>query len=428
MPTDRLEHRAAAAATSLRTRLGIAPWAPARVSLHLSRAATRAVSRGERLVFQEAVLRTRGEGAAGDLAILYGPNDKPFAVGLYDPDAALRVRVLTTTLGQPIDVSWLRARIHEAVESRRFDLSTTDGFRLLHGIGEGLPGLVIDRYAGTCVIKVYSAAWLPWLPEVVGALAAMVPGLEAVLLRLNRQLQGLGAAIAPWHEGQRLFGEEAALATRFVENGLVFEVEPREGQKTGFFLDQRENRARVGEMAAGKRVLNVFCYTGGFSLYAARGGATEVVSIDASKLAMEALARNFALNEAVLPSKLKTEHLTGDAFALMSELRDAGRGFGVVIVDPPSFAKRSAEVEAARSAYRRLAQLGASLVVPGGTLVFASCSSRVTTAMLEEELLHGAAQARKRLTIIAREGHPADHPIALESQQYLGCIYARVDG
>lgn len=428
MPTDRLEHTVAAAATSLRTRLGLAPWAPARISLHVSRAAARAVSSGERWVYQEAVLRTRGDGAAGDLAILYGPDDKPFAIGLYDPDSALRVRVLTTTLGQAVDASWLRARIHESVSSRNFELSQTNGFRLLHGIGEGLPGLVIDRYAGTCVIKVYSAAWLPWLPEVVGALVASVPGLGAVLLRLNRKLQSLGGAIGPWHEGQQLYGDEASLATSFVENGIVFEVEPRAGQKTGFFLDQRENRARVGAMSAGKRVLNVFCYTGGFSLYAARGGAKEVVSIDASKLAMEALARNFALNAAELPTNLKAEHLTGDAFALMSGLRDAGRRFDVVIVDPPSFAKRSAEVETARSAYRRLAQLGAALVAPGGTLVFASCSSRVTTAMLEEELLFGAAQARKRLSIIAREGHPSDHPIAMESQQYLGCLYARVGG
>lgn len=428
MPTDRLEHQAAAAATSLRDRLGLAPWAPARVSLHLSRAAARAVARGERFVYQEAVLRTRGDGAAGDLAILYGPNDKPFAIGLYDPDAALRVRVLTTTLGEAIDASWLHARIHEAVAARRFDLSTTNGFRLLHGIGEGLPGLVIDRYDATCVIKVYSAAWLPWLPEVHGALVAAVPELRAVLLRLNRQLQAQGEAIAPWHEGQLLYGDEPSLGTRFVENGIVFEVEPREGQKTGFFLDQRENRARVGEISAGKRVLNVFCYTGGFSLYTARGGAKEVVSIDASKLAMDALARNFALNASQLPPRLKTEHLTGDAFALMRELHDAGRRFDVVIVDPPSFAKRSAEVEAARAAYRRLAVLGAGLVAPGGTLVFASCSSRITTAMLEEELLAGAAQARKRLTITAREGHPADHPITLEGQQYLGCLYARVEG
>lgn len=398
---------------------------PQRVSVHLTRAATRQVKHGEMHIFADAVRRVRGAAAPGDVAVLYDPKDRPFALGLYDPNAPIRVRVLSPTLGVQIDAAWLRTRVHDALHKRdaHFNPTHTSGFRLIHGPGDGLPGLVVDRYAQTAVIKCYAHAWLPWLPTLCDALQEE-GALQTGILRLSRNLQKQRPE--PWHEGQRLWGDEASIATEFLEGGIRFEVDVRKGQKTGFFLDQRENRARVQTLCEGKNVLNVFCYTGGFSLYAAKGGARSVTSIDASRQAMRALQRNVALN----PSLAQTTRFIdrcGDAFQEMQALVHAGETMDVTIVDPPSFAKKNSELEAAQKAYRRLAHAAAQCTVQGGTIVFASCSSRITEAMLEAALHAGVRRAGRRARITHRAGHPVDHPIARAQDQYLKCLYATLD-
>lgn len=406
---------------------------PQRISVHVDRSATRAVHKGAVRVFAGSVTRVRGEANPGDVAILYGPKDRPFALGLYDPHAPVRVRVLSNVLGVSIDHAFIRERVRTAVDARlaHFNDAETDGYRLIHGPGDGLPGLVVDRYANTAVLKCYAHAWLPWLPTITKALRED-GRLTCGLLRLSRALQSEGDAIAPYAEGVLLWGNEADVATAFLENRIRFEVEPRLGQKTGFFLDQRENRQRVEDLSANKSVLNVFCYTGGFSLYAARGGATRVVSIDASKQAMAALERNIALNPALTPSasadgpRTTFDNLCGDAFKELNELLRYGETFDVVIIDPPSFAKRNAEIEAAQQAYARLARLGAELTAENGTLVFASCSSRITEAMLEDALRAGVRQARKHVDVFERVGHPMDHPVARVEEQYLKCLYGTI--
>lgn len=401
---------------------------PERIAVHVSRNAERAVRRGELWVFQEAVLRTRGEARAGDIAVLYDAKDKPFALGLWDPNSPLRIRVLSPTLGVQIDDAWVEAAVQRAVEARlaHFDAKETNGYRLLHGPGDGMPGMVVDRYANTCVIKIYSEAWLAWLPVVARTLA-QYEGFSCGILRLNRQLQARTKRLAPYREGLLLWGSEEVLTSQFRENGLRFEVDPRLGQKTGFFLDQRENRARVEAIAAGQDTLNVFCYTGGFSLYAARGGAPRVVSVDASQPAMDALARNVHLNKNdASVARARFDNRCVDAFVALEELAKTHRRFGLVIIDPPSFAKRNDEVETALSAYRRLARMAVPLVKEGGTLVFASCSSRIDEAQLEAALLEGAADAKRSLNIYERVGHPFDHPIARGELQYLKTLYARI--
>jgi 23S rRNA (cytosine1962-C5)-methyltransferase len=214
----------------------------------------------------------------------------------------------------------------------------------------------------------------------------------------------------------------------FDENGLRFEVDPVRGQKTGFFLDQRDNRARVEALAAGARVLNVFAYTGGFSLYAARGGARAVTSLDLSALALAAAERNFALNRA-LPAVAAAQHelLAGDAFDALAELARARRTFDLVIVDPPAFAKRQAEVERALAAYARLTRLALAVTRPGGTLVIASCSSRVSAAAFYDAVLAAAAQAGRPLRELARTGHALDHPVRFAEGEYLKCLFAVAD-
>ena len=192
------------------------------------------------------------------------------------------------------------------------------------------------------------------------------------------------------------------------------------GQKTGFFLDQRDNRARVGTMSAGRDVLNVFSFSGGFSLYAARGGAASVCSLDADKHAIAACGRHFELN-AAHPNVRRCVHegIVGDAFEVMHDLAKSKRRFGLVIVDPPSFAKSAAERDRALHSYARLAALADSLLKPGGTLVFASCSSRVSADDLFPVVL-----AHTHVRELARTGHAADHPARFPESHYLKCLYA----
>lgn len=400
-------------------------FVPQRISVHLDRSATRAVRGGALRIYETSITKQRGEGAAGDVAILYGPNDRPFALGILDPHSPIRVRVLVPALVENIDAEFLRERVRAAIARRKehFVGESTDGYRLIHGPGDGLPGLVIDRYAHTLVVKCYTHAWLPWLPVLTSALREDTT-FRVGMLRLSRKLQEDSSLRDRFTEGALLWGQESDVATSFYEHGIRFEVDPRHGQKTGFFLDQRDNRLRVQKLSDQKRVLNVFCYTGGFSLHAAKGGATSVVSIDASRQAMDALERNIALNPTLASTRF--EQICADAFDAMRTLRDAGRRFDVVIVDPPSFAKKNAELENARRAYRRLAFEAATLVQTGGTLVFASCSSRVDEAFLEETLHQGVRQAHAEAAIFERTGHPIDHTVQSMEDEYLTCLFARV--
>ena len=240
-----------------------------------------------------------------------------------------------------------------------------------------------------------------------------------VVLRLSRALKDQGARLG-LSDGQRLSAKALPEAMSFLENGLRFEVDVLRGQKTGFFLDQRDNRKRVENLSKGKTVLNVFSYTGGFSLYAARGGATEVTSLDASRPALAAAQRNFALNPQInCPHKV----LCGDAFAEMKALIDAEKSYDVVVIDPPSFARKKSEVESARNAYGRLTKLGLALLAPGGTLVLASCSSRISMDDFVAINQRAASQVSKSLNILERHEHAMDHPVDFAEGAYLKCLF-----
>jgi 23S rRNA (cytosine1962-C5)-methyltransferase len=211
----------------------------------------------------------------------------------------------------------------------------------------------------------------------------------------------------------------------FCENGLRFEADPVRGQKTGFFLDQRENRARVEKLASGKTVLDVFACTGGFSVYAARGGARAIVSVDVSRPALAAAARNFGLNrDSLSVAAAKHEALAKDAFEALARLGRDGRRFDLVIVDPPAFAKKRAEVERALAAYGRLTRLGLGVLQPDGTLVMASCSNKVSSDEFFATVHRAATQAGRPLREIERTGHPLDHPVAFKEGAYLKCLFA----
>lgn len=399
-----------------------------RIALRVTPEAQRAVRQGHPWLFDRAILSQSAAGQPGDLAVIFDERRRFLAIGLYDPASPLRVRILQHGSPVAIDAAFFAGRLTAAAQRRAgLDAQNTSGYRLVHGEGDGLPGLVVDRYDRVLVVKLYSAAWLPHLAAVLEGLAGVAPA-DSVVLRLSRALQRAPAALYGLADGMTLAGAPVTNPVIFRENGLWFEADVLRGQKTGFFLDQRENRARVEQLAAGKETLNVFAYSGGFSLYAARGGAPAVTSLDLSAPALAAARRNFALNSD-LPAVAAASHecLVEDAFDALARLAQAGRRFDLVVVDPPAFAKQQSEIPAALRSYERLAGLALDVLRPGGTLVMASCSSRVSAADFLAAVRRGAARAARALHEFDHTGHPVDHPVRFAEGAYLKCLYAEVD-
>ena len=385
-----------------------------------------AIRSGHPWLFEDSVKKAPPDASPGDVAVLYDPDGKKIlAAGLWDPHSRLRVRILQKNPSQPpIGPDLFASLAAEAASLRAGTIPAgTTAYRLANGESDGFPGLVADRYGDTLVVKIYTEAFVPWAGDLADAFLSANPGLIHCVIRLSRALEDSPFVRRFFPEPSTVFSsssESFANPVRFTENGLIFEADVIRGQKTGFFLDQRDNRARVGTMSAGRDVLNVFSFSGGFSLYAARGGAACVCSVDADKHAIAACARHFELNGAH-PNVRRCMHegIVGDAFEVMQTLAREKRRFGLVIVDPPSFAKSAAEHDRALHSYARLASFADSLLKPGGTLVFASCSSRVSADDFFPVIL-----SHTHVRELARTGHAADHPARFPESSYLKCLYA----
>jgi 23S rRNA (cytosine1962-C5)-methyltransferase len=399
---------------------------PARPRLRITSAAETAVRSGHPWIFSDSVQSANRPGESGELAVIYDRHDQFLAIGLYDPDSPLRVRVLH--MGKPvtIDAAWWLARLQRALARRhgQFDAQTT-GYRLINGESDGWPGLVLDRYADTLVLKLYTAAWFPRLNE-VAALLQQHLNAEQLVLRLSRNIQAAGAAQNPKRaDGDLIFSGPGPAASRsavvFCENGLRFEADVWRGQKTGFFLDQRENRREVGMLAAGRRVLNAFSFSGGFSVYAARGGAVAVTDLDISAHALESAGRNFALNQSIAAvAACRRDTVQADAFDWLAH---ASAKFGLVVLDPPSLARRAGEREGAVHAYERLNALGIARLARGAILVAASCSAHVPAPDFFMAVRRAATKSGRPFRELKTALHPIDHPAGFKEAEYLKAIY-----
>lgn len=402
-------------------------------AVRLSEKGLRSIRRRHPWIFADSVEKLSPDAKPGDVAVIYD-GKKIVGAGLADPDSLVRVRVLAFGASrEKVGPELFRRLAASAAERRTGVLSAeTDACRLLNGESDGFPGLVADKYADVLVLKVYTGAFLPHIGDVADALALQYPDLKRLALRFSREISSMSEAKRLGLSDGMLFSSDPAWNGEvvFLENGLRFSADVKCGQKTGFFLDQRENRARAGALAAGAAsVLNVFSYSGGFSLYAAKNGAAQVTDIDFNRHAIEASMRNFELNSGI-PAVARCRHrgIADDAFHAMNELEQARERFSVVIVDPPSFAKRSSERAQALKSYSRLAKSAVKLLARNGILVFASCSSRVGADELFEEVHRAAADAGRPLTEFDRRAEAPDHPALFPESHYLKCLYARVSG
>lgn len=359
----------------------------------------------------------------GGLVDVKSSTGKFVARGYYNPQTDIAIRILSNDIEEAIDREFLRRRMRSAIELRQiFDADRTSTYRLIHSEGDRLPGLVVDRYADILVVQIHTAGMDRLRPLLIEALMEET-GATGMLFRNEGQSRR--------REGLEL--EEPVVASGAVpdhvavrENGVQFIVDPWHGQKTGFFLDQRDKREALRKYARNKRVLNCFSYTGGFSVYAALSGhTTTVTSVDISASAIDAARNHFALNGLDPDAHA---FLVADVFDYLEEAQQHGELFDVVVLDPPAFAKTQAARSQALKAYRRLNMLGIQVLRPGGILLTCSCSGVVGMDDLLGTLSQVAGHLRRPVQLLESYTHGADHPINLVMPEtvYLKAVYCRV--
>lgn len=392
---------------------------PRTLAVKLHPKAEKLIKKGHPWVFSDSIEKINKDGNAGDVAILFDQRqNKVFGIGLYDPDSPIRIKMIHHDGSAKIDEEFFGQKISTALELRKTLLKNTNAFRLLYGENDGFPGLVVDIYNKVGVLKLYSPVWFPYL-EMIIPQVVQFGKLNALILRLSRNLQ---KNEFDFSEGSILFGELEDSTVEFHEYGVKFQTDVIAGHKTGFFLDHRQNRHRVGQLSKNKSVLDVFSYSGGFSVHALAGGARQVTSIDFSSHAIELAKTNASLNV----HSGKHETLVGDAFVILRELIRQKMKFDIVVIDPPSFAKSSAEVEIAKKKYAELAELGVHLTSKGGIVLLASCSSRVTADEFYQ--IHDALFKKLKVNYetIDYTTHDIDHPVTFDEGAYLKSAYYRI--
>lgn len=393
-----------------------------RLAIKVKPAAERSIRNGHPWVFEGSIVKQSGPGKAGDLAILFDQKKgKLLAVGLYDPTSPIRIKLISFGKPAKLEKPWFQQTIQPAFDLRKPLLATdTNSYRLVHGENDGLPGLIADVYAEVLVVKLYSPIWLPYW-EILYPVLLEICGCETLVLRLSRHMQN-DKNLTHFHDGQVIRGQLPNEEIIFREHGLLFSANVIKGHKTGYFLDHRHNRKKVGELAHGKTVLDLFAYAGGFSVHALAGGATSVTSLDISAQALEMAVKNAALN--AVSQNHKT--LAVDAFAGMEQLHRSGQSFDIVVVDPPSFAKKESEIMGALNSYARLARLAVPLVKSGGILLMASCSSRVTSDLFFETIEKEMQRSGRKMKLVEKTFHDVDHPIGFPEGAYLKAGYYEV--
>ena len=358
-------------------------------------------------VFASALQKLDQDIASGSTIDLLSSDGQFLARASYSPISQIRARVWTFE-DEPVDREFFRKRIKSAIELRQLSKaeSHTNAYRLLHGESDGMPGFVVDRYKDLLVLQSTTAGSDFW-KEIVADILVEETGLQNIYERSDvdvRELEGLKPITGI------LRGTIDGLRLTINEYVLKFQVDIEHGHKTGFYLDQRHNRHRVGKFAEGRDVLNCFCYTGGFSIHALANGAKSVLSVDSSADALSLLEENITLNN--LPAD-RHSSLEGDVFQLLRKFRDANRSFDMIILDPPKFAPTAAHAEKASRAYKDINLLAFKLLRHGGMLFTYSCSGGIDAALFQKIIASAALDAGVNATIIEHLSQGSDHPVSL---------------
>lgn len=373
-------------------------------------------------VFAGAVDRVEGDPPDGAVVDLRSHVGNFVARGLFNSQSKIVVRLYSWDEKVELDRDFFRARLGRAVALRHDLLKLNHGpdaaYRVAFSEADILSGMVVDRYGGWLTVQFTSLA-MAARRDMFGELLTELLGCRGVYLRTEK---GIGKLEGVQLQDGLLCGEPPPAELIIHENGLKFAVNLSEGQKTGYYLDQRDNRAAVAKFCAGKRVLDAFCYSGGFGVYAGAAGAAEVTCVDASDAALALVKRNAELNGL---AQLTAEK--GDVFKYLDAQVAAKRQFDVVVLDPPKFARDRASIPQAMRGYRQLVQQGLKLLAQDGVLVKCCCSGLITMDMLEEVIAQTAIDEKRDLQIIARTGPAPDHPVSVTCREgaYLKCVVGR---
>jgi 23S rRNA (cytosine1962-C5)-methyltransferase len=387
------------------------------------------ILRGHPWLFSGGISQAPGKVQPGSLVDLVDTDGRFVARGYYNPATDIAVRVLTKDQQQDIDANFFRKRIQSAYDLRKavIDMASTDVFRLVHAEGDFLPGYVVDHYAGILVVQSHTAGADVLLPRFIEALVSVLSPKAVVVRNDSSGRRREGLELAPPNVVHGTADEEIIVR----ENNLKFAVDVISGQKTGFFTDQREKRAALQRycksLPADASMINGFCYTGAFSVYAAlQSPSIRTLNIDESQRALDQARKNFSLND------LDTEahqFICEDAFPWLEQQREAGAQHDIVVLDPPAFAKSHKDKSRALKGYLRMDRLGISVTKPGGILVVCSCSGSVTLDEFTACLRDAAADTQREVQILQVFQNGSDHPVSAGAPEgnYLKVLFCRVN-
>ena len=360
-------------------------------------------------VFSGAIARTTGRPGPGDTVDILSAASRWLGRGAFSPKSQIRVRVWTFDQSQAVDRSFFNLRLQEARKRRQRIAadSTTDAYRLVNGESDDLPGLIVDRYGSWLVCQFLTAGTEFWKTTIVECLSGLFPGISGIYERSDvdvRKKEGLEKVCGP------LAGRQPPATVEIIENGCRYHVDVRDGHKTGFYLDQRDNRRCLAVYANGAEVLNCFAYTGGFAVAALKAGATRVTNLDASAAALELARRNIELNGL---ESLRGDHVTGDVFRLLREYRSTGRTFDRIVLDPPKFVTSKGDLMRASRGYKDINRLAFHLLRPSGMLFTFSCSGLMGRDLFQKIVADAALDAGCHAQILHWLSQAPDHPATL---------------
>jgi 23S rRNA (cytosine1962-C5)-methyltransferase len=390
----------------------------------LKRSRAKPVNQRHPWIYSGAVERVEGDPVDGDIVDVRDAGNNWLARGYINWQSQIVVRLLTWDQDEQADANFWRRRLDRAIAARQAlaDDSAVDAYRLVHAESDYLPGLIVDRYGAWLVVQFLTLGVERWRDELIGLLVDLVDGVHGIYERSDvdvREKEGLEQRMGV------LWGEEPPAEIEIVENSLRFLVDVRQGHKTGFYLDQRENRARLPAFCAGAEVLDAFSYVGGFGVYAAGGGAKALTLVDGSAPALGLAQRNLALNGF---EDASVEYVEGNVFSVLRGYRAEERRFDVIVLDPPKLAHSGREVERASRAYKDVNLLAFQLLRPGGALFTFSCSGAVSAELFQKIVFGAALDAGRDAQIVGHLAQGADHPVALTFPEgtYLKGLICRV--